>query len=57
MNALLSSLLSDLETKDKEENSTKWLKRKLNISRRSTRPLISMGKVLAEARLVRWLGA
>ena len=52
MNALLSSLVSEFETKDKEANYTEWLKRKIDISRKSTKPLISHDQVMAEARRV-----
>ena len=52
MNALLSPLVSEFETKDKEANYTAWLKRKIDISRKSTKPLISHDQVMAEARRV-----
>jgi hypothetical protein len=44
--------VSEFETKDKEANYTAWLKRKIDISRKGTKPLISHDQVMAEARRV-----
>ena len=52
MSALLSPLVSEFETKDKEAHYTEWLKRKIDISRKGTKPLISHDEVMAEARRV-----
>jgi ABC-type Fe3+-citrate transport system substrate-binding protein len=50
MSAVLSPLVSEFETKDKEANYTAWLKKKIDRSRKSTKPLISHDQVVAEAR-------
>ena len=52
MIAIISSLVTEFVTKDKEANYTEWLKRKIDISRKSTKPLISHDQVMAEARRV-----
>ena len=52
MNALLSSLVSEFETKDKEANYAEGHKQKIDISRKSTKPLIAHDQVMAEARRV-----
>ena len=50
MNAVLSPLVSEFETKEKAAAYTAWLKKKIDRSRKSTQPLISHDQVMAEAR-------
>ncbi len=50
MVAVLSPLVSEFETDEKEARYTAWLKTKVERSRSSTRPLISHDQVMAEAR-------
>lgn len=50
MVAVLSPLVSEFETDEKEANYTAWLKAKIERSRSSTKPLIPHDQVMAQAR-------
>ncbi|PKO62980.1 MAG: hypothetical protein CVU24_01675 [Betaproteobacteria bacterium HGW-Betaproteobacteria-18] len=52
MNAVLSPLVSEFESPEKESSYTAWLKAKIERSRSSAKPLIAHDQVMAQARAV-----
>ena len=50
MGPVLSPLVSEFETKEKEASYTAWLKKKIERARKSTKPLVAHDQVMAEAR-------
>jgi hypothetical protein len=52
MNAVLSPLVSEFETHEKESSYLAWLEAKIKRARSSAKPLIPHDQVMAEARAV-----
>ncbi len=50
MGPVLSPLLSEFETEEKQASYTAWLKNKIDRSRKSTKPLTSHDRVMVEVR-------
>jgi hypothetical protein len=52
MSAVLSPLVSEFETPEKESNYLAWLEAKIERARSSAKPLVLHDQVMAEARAI-----